>query len=106
MFKLDPRVLDAVFFTLKAAVATFALTQVYDYGYTRAQVDAAAETAKMARVKAEAAEGAAQAIRELKNDLTPQVILQRTREVPVYRDCQHDPRVLDDLNRQLTGNPG
>jgi hypothetical protein len=105
MFNLNPRVLDAAFFTLKAAVACLALAQVYEYGYAKAQLDAIAEDAKLGRVKAEAAEGAAEAIRELKNDLTPQVIVQRTREVPIYRECQHDPGVFDNLNRQLTGKP-
>jgi Tfp pilus assembly protein PilO len=58
-------------------------------------------------VRQAAIEGAADAISKLK--VENKTVYQRSdtvvREVPVYRDCKHDPRVLNDINEALTGKP-
>lgn len=109
MFKPDPRVLDVVSFTLKAAAVLFALNWVYEAGRTAERVTNAEHAAALVATRTAAAEGAASAISAIK--LESRTVVQRTREVtrevPAYRDCQHDGRVRDDLNRQLRGTgPG
>lgn len=105
MFKLDPRVLDVVSFTLKGAAVLFALNWVYEAGKAAERADAAEQEAAIVATRTAAAEGAASAISAIK--IESRTIVQRTREitrdVPAYRDCQHDQRVRDDLNRQLRG---
>lgn len=58
-------------------------------------------------VRQAAIEGAADAISKLK--VENKTVYQRSdtvvREVPVYRDCRHDPRVFNDINEALTGKP-
>lgn len=105
MFKLDPRVLDVVSFTLKGAAVLFALNWVYEAGRAAERADAAEQTAALIATRTAAVEGAASAISAIK--IESRTIVQRTREitrnVPAYRDCQHDQRVRDDINRQLRG---
>lgn len=108
MFKLDPRVLDAVFFTLKAAAVLFALNWVYEAGRNAERVDEAKRQAAIVETRIAAAQGAANEIAKIKPEF--RTVIQRTRErmveTPVYRDCLHDGRVLDDLNRKLHGAGG
>ncbi len=61
------------------------------------------------QTRADAAEGAASAIAsiEIKQVTIKQATQTLVREVPVYRDCRHDKRVLDNINAALTGmHPG
>jgi len=64
------------------------------------------EAARVATREA-AQQGAADAIAKIQitNTTIRQAIETRVREVPVYRDCKHDGRVLDDINRALRGEP-
>ena len=70
-----------------------------------------AKQAKLSQIISEvrqaANEGAADAISKLK--VENKTVYQRSdtvvREVPVYRDCKHDPRVFNDINEALTGKP-
>lgn len=105
MFKLDPRVLDAVFFTLKAAAVLFALSWVYEAGRSAERADEAERQAAIAETRTAAAEGAADAIAKIKPEF--RTVIQRTRErmveKPVYRDCLHDARVRDDIDSKLRG---
>lgn len=54
-----------------------------------------------------AQQGAANAISKVQitNTTIRQAVETRIREVPVYRSCQHDQRVLDNLNSSLRGEP-
>ena len=105
MFKLDPRVLDTVFFTLKAAAVLFALNWVYEAGRSAERADEAERQAAIAETRTAAAEGAADAIAKIKPEF--RTVIQRTRErmveKPVYRDCLHDGRVRDDIDSKLRG---
>lgn len=54
-----------------------------------------------------AQQGAADAISKVQitNTTIRQAVETRIREVPVYRSCVHDQRVLDNLNSSLRGEP-
>lgn len=105
MFKLDPRVLDAVFFTLKTVAMLYALSWVYDAGRAAQKAEDTDRQAAIIETRLAAAEGAASAIANIKPEFN--TIIKRTRErmveVPVYRECRHDQRVFDDLNGKLRG---
>lgn len=105
MFNLSPRALDVASFTLKAAAVLIALNWVYEAGRAAEKADKAEQEAAVIVTRTAAAEGAASAISAIK--LESRTVVQRTREitreVPAYRDCLHDQRVFDDLNKQLRG---
>lgn len=68
----------------------------------QADIDKAIQTTRDAAMK-----GAGDAIRDAKiiNTVTKREVETITREVPVYRACVHDDRVLDSLDRALRGEP-
>lgn len=67
---------------------------------TQARENKVAEVATQAAVLASAK---AIAAIEVKNVTVKQRVETEIREKPVYRECVHDQRVLDDINRSLTG---
>jgi hypothetical protein len=66
-----------------------------------------AQQARDAAILETAMQGAAEAIAqiEVKNVTIRQKAETITREVPVYRDCRHDPDGLQLVNEALTGKP-
>lgn len=79
----------------------------FDYGREREHTHNEELQSSIRRVEAKAAAGAASAIAEYagKIQATNTRIERITKEIPVYRDCQHDSRVFDDLNAKLRGSP-
>lgn len=76
-------------------------------GGKMAAADQAERAALVAEVEARAQKGAAEEIAKLTvQQVTIKQRVERTvREVPVYRDCRHDGRVMLDLNAALANKP-
>lgn len=102
MFNVNPRALDAASFILKAVALSGIVAWAYRAGETSAELAQAKAEQQLVAMRTAAADGAADAIKEIRNDPIPQQIIRTVREVPVYRDCAHPERVLNDLNRQLS----
>lgn len=114
MFKLALPNLGTVSFFLKAALAAaavaafgWALKGAYTAGANAEKARHADRKALILETRTAAAEGAASAIAKIKPEY--RTVIQRSRTImaaaPVYRDCQHDQRVFDDINSKL-GPPG
>jgi len=96
-----------------AVLGALATALAFGGGYTLGRIDGRvieegtqAREANMARVATDAASiAAATAIAgiEVKHVTVKQRLETQIRTEPVYRDCEHDQRVFDDLNRALTG---
>jgi len=79
----------------------------YYYGGKHARDAVAAQELREQELLDKVAMQTAEAISaiEIKNTTIRQKVETVTREVPVYRDCQHSPDVLSLLNSALEGGP-
>lgn len=79
------------------------------FAYGAGQDDARAKQSEIdsavQQTREAAQQGAAEAISaiEIKHTTIRQRVEREIREKPVYRDCQHEPAVLRDINEALTG---
>lgn len=77
----------------------------YYFGWTHKGNSVAAQELREEKLLEKVALQTAEAISsiEIKNKTIHQKVEVQTREVPVYRDCQHTPAVLGLLNQALAG---